>query len=546
MSDQAYSQPRATIVMIARERHALTETALDSLVQNTARPYRLIYTDSQTPDWLWQKLQQRAPEWGLELMRRTGRLWPQALRNLVLDSLDTDYVVFIDNDVLVSPGWLEKLIACADETNAGIVGPLYLWGDGIKPPMIHMAGGFLKRTKTAEGEILAQLHHLENEDYAKVATQLSRKQCDNVEFHCMLVRTAALKQMGGFDENILNVHEHVDVSLAMQKLGWATYMEPAAQVNFLHFAPYRLEDLAVFRWRWAKASTEASIQAFCDKWHVLNHAQAFDHMRNFVNKVLSAGIDPLRLSAQGNPSLNMPMRREELRQTRSDLLDMAVAQGYTTQELTILANGYRFAQAFTDGGYRPCGRPFINHLVGVASILLRYGFKLDMVLTGLMHTFYSHGPPHANGTEAALQTVGTVLGGNTSPVENRVRKYTLMNGDFSEFLGRAAPDLLISEAEIFILAAAVSIEINLNGEIRYSDRSDALSAEYAKPFADVCSLLGVDGLATTFSQIDRQASVVAELGTGLKQSYRLLADKQRAVSMSNNLLAQQQKLNQRS
>ena len=33
--------PRATIVMTARERHGLTERAIDSILSNTARPFRL-------------------------------------------------------------------------------------------------------------------------------------------------------------------------------------------------------------------------------------------------------------------------------------------------------------------------------------------------------------------------------------------------------------------------------------------------------------------------------------------------------------------------
>ncbi len=85
VSDSTHTPPRATIVMIARERHALTETALEYVNRNTAQPYRLIYTDGQTPDWLWQRLAQRAPQWGLELMRQHEALWPSALRNRVLE-----------------------------------------------------------------------------------------------------------------------------------------------------------------------------------------------------------------------------------------------------------------------------------------------------------------------------------------------------------------------------------------------------------------------------------------------------------------------------
>jgi hypothetical protein len=237
------------------------------------------------------------------------------------------------------------------------------------------------------------------------------------------------------------------------------------------------------------------------------------------------------------------MRRDELRQTRSDMLDLAAERGYSAKELGLLANGYRLAQAMTDAGYRPCGRPFINHLLGVACVLIHYGFKIDLVLTGLLHTFYSHGPSHANGLNAAVEMVRTLLGGSESPVEKRVRAYTLRNGDFSEFLKKPASQQLIADAEIFILAAAICIEINLSGEIRYSSRKDLLSAEYKQALTEACDLVGVPGLATTFAEIDRLAAVPAELNTRINQSYRLLDDKKQAVPMSNNLLAAQQKLN---
>ncbi|HEY8083991.1 MAG TPA: glycosyltransferase [Methylophilaceae bacterium] len=541
MDELAKQRPRVTIVMNARERHALTEVTLAAIVRHTPQPYRLIYTDGQTPDWLWEKLESRAEEWKLELVRHDRPIWPQALRNLVLDSIDTEYMVLIENDVMVSPGWLEPLIACADETNAGLVGPLYLWGDS-EAPLVHMAGAYLTMSSTPEGNILTQSHLYENVSYANVAAQLERVQCDNVESHCVLIRTSPLKAMGGFDEHILNAHEHVDVALDFKKQGWGIYIEPTSQVFFMHYAPYRLEDLAVFRWRWNRADVDASIQYFCDKWGVLNHPLAFDNVLNFIDHALIEDIDPIRASAQRKPLLETPMRREELRQSRSDLLDMAAEYGYSPQELAILSNGYRLAQSLTDGGYRPCSRPFINHLVGVASVLIRYGFKLDMVLVGLLHTFYSHGPSHPNGVNAAVDAVATLLGSTDSFIEKRVRSYTLKNGDFTEFLARPTPELLTSEAEIFILAAAVSIEINLSGEVCYSTRSDALSADFNQALAQVCDFLGVNGLSATFSQINRSASVPPELNTKLNQSYRLLSDKKNAVPMSNNLLSAQQKL----
>ena len=69
MNPQPKSGARATIVMTARERHALAERAIDSIVGATRRPYRFIYLDVQSPDGLREILARRSAEWGLEVIR---------------------------------------------------------------------------------------------------------------------------------------------------------------------------------------------------------------------------------------------------------------------------------------------------------------------------------------------------------------------------------------------------------------------------------------------------------------------------------------------
>ena len=41
---------------------------------------------------------------------------PNEWRAAIVPRLSSPYAVFIDNDVVVRAGWLEKLIACAEET----------------------------------------------------------------------------------------------------------------------------------------------------------------------------------------------------------------------------------------------------------------------------------------------------------------------------------------------------------------------------------------------------------------------------------------------
>ncbi|MGH9807288.1 MAG: glycosyltransferase family 2 protein, partial [Terriglobia bacterium] len=168
---------RVTIVVIRRERHGLTLTALESIRRNTAMLYRLIYVDSGIPSWLRAELLRRAGEWPLEVTEFADAAWPNHLRKRIATVIDTPYVVFVDNDVTVAPGWLESLIACADETGAGIVCPLYMIGDA-GTTKIHMAGGLLIRIEDPGGTLLVEQSLLKDHDLAEAGPGLRRRECD--------------------------------------------------------------------------------------------------------------------------------------------------------------------------------------------------------------------------------------------------------------------------------------------------------------------------------------------------------------------------------
>lgn len=527
---------RATIVMTVRERHGLTEQALDSILHNTDQPYRLIYADVQSPDWLRDRLAIYSKKWGFEVVRFDEHLWPQQVRNRLIDSIDTEYVVYIDNDVEVELGWLTRLIACADETGAGVVGPLYLQGDGKTWPKIHMAGGKLTWSNVEGGMILGQEHCLANIDPRAVSKELVRRPCDFIEYHCVLIRTHLVRDSALLDENIYCVHEHIDTSLASRKLGYSVYMEPLARVHYLIFSDCMLDDLPIFRARWAIADGEASMNAFANKWNIVNDDRSFGNTKKFLYNHLKS-TDPIREYASTDLSRNAPMLRVELQQTRSGLLDLAVERGYSAPEMALLASAYRVAHKLMDGGYRSCGRPFINHLVGTASVLLRYGFRMEIVAAGMLHAVYSHCPAHAAGPKAATEMVCAALGGAGSPLEKIVSAYTQRTSSWQNLLAQPEPlsSLTVLDAEIIAIVAANEIEMHMSGEFRYSGRADAINPKIVQLISHVCRIFGVPGLYETLV-VARQSSatVLPELMTGLRSSYRIAKDRVRLTRMQSN------------
>ena len=108
-----------TIVVVPRERFSYTRRSLASVFENTATPFKLIYVDPGTPSIVRKYLQGKMGRIRRTLsFSRDGYISPNRARNWAWQEVQTKYTVFLDNDALVTPGWLEELVRCADETGA--------------------------------------------------------------------------------------------------------------------------------------------------------------------------------------------------------------------------------------------------------------------------------------------------------------------------------------------------------------------------------------------------------------------------------------------
>jgi hypothetical protein len=255
-----------TVVVVPRERFSATKRSLGSLFDNTPRPFRLVYVSAGAPTSVQRYLEAASEEMQFRLMT-TGYLSPNQARNVALREVSTKYVAFLDNDALVTPCWLDRLVQCAEETGAAIVGPLYLIGE-IEQKLIHMAGGTLHFKEKDGHRIVYDEHRLADVRLDALPAPLQRSECDFVEFHCMLGRTAFLKQLGALDEGLLSLHEHIDVGWAARTAGGTVFVEPAAVATYVPPPPLEWSDLPYFMLRWSDDWSNASVEHFRKKWGV--------------------------------------------------------------------------------------------------------------------------------------------------------------------------------------------------------------------------------------------------------------------------------------
>jgi hypothetical protein len=264
------AQPRVTVIVLPRESFAHATRSLESLYAAPGIDFDLVYLDAATPAPLRSRLRRQARERGFTLARAEPPHTPNRLRNLGLRLARTEFVVFVDNDVVFAGDWLGALVRCADATLADVVGPLICIGD---PPFrrVHSAGGDCYVENTPRGGHFHESHRFIDRPLDEaLRSSLVREPMNLVEFHCMLVRRAIFERIGPLDEKLTSAGEHSDLCMSVRAAGGRIVFEPAAAVNQLLPLPFPhdLASLPFFLRRWSPRSNAQSLHRLCEKYRI--------------------------------------------------------------------------------------------------------------------------------------------------------------------------------------------------------------------------------------------------------------------------------------
>jgi len=258
--------PKVTIVVSPRERFSFTQVSLESLYNHTQMPFHLVYVDGNSPPPVRDYLVAQAAEKSFELVRIDHFLTPNQARNIGISKVQTPYVVFVDNDVIVSPGWLEALVQCAEETQAAIVGPLTCQDEPVHET-VHFANGEARIIVDVKGRRrLREKMRFQGQKVAKIAPRLQRTPAELIEFHCMLVNMNVFRDLGPLDEGFLNTKEHVDLCMAVAQAGQPIYFEPASVITYVPGISWNWADLHLYMLRWSDAWETTSLSHLQEKW----------------------------------------------------------------------------------------------------------------------------------------------------------------------------------------------------------------------------------------------------------------------------------------
>lgn len=258
---------KVTIVMTIRENYSLTIQTIDSLIQYTTAPYRFIFVNYKVPDNILQEVLQKG---NIEIFNSDSP-YPSVSMKSVISEIKTPYTVFLDNNISFSQNWLENLIICMEINKAGVVGPAYLWNTNL----IHMFGGNITITDNNFTE-----SHFHMNQSANILKTLKTRKCDFVEFHCLMIRTDLLQQ-GALDDSMLIIHQHIDLSFMVKKMGYDTFVTPHSVMTYANQVIIQNYEIDLFKERWNINIAEKDIEYFCKKWN-FKDGPGFEGVRNFL------------------------------------------------------------------------------------------------------------------------------------------------------------------------------------------------------------------------------------------------------------------------
>jgi len=273
--------PKVTIVVVPHQCFNYTQQSLESIYKYTDIPFKLVYIDGYSPKKHQQYLETQSQEKGFRLIRTDKYVTPNQARNIGLKHVDTEYVVFINNDILVTAGCLNPLMQCIQETNASVVTPVCLEGE---KQLVHSAGGSLEFQYRNGNLDLFDNRLFINNYFDKVKPLLKRKPTQIINLNCLLARTSIFSKIGNLDEGLMNCAQDIDFCLSVFAVGGTIYIEPESIVNYLPVTELRLSDTAYYILIWNYVWKRKSINHFQEKWGLGKDAKFISNMFEKVNQ----------------------------------------------------------------------------------------------------------------------------------------------------------------------------------------------------------------------------------------------------------------------
>jgi GT2 family glycosyltransferase/glycosyltransferase involved in cell wall biosynthesis len=257
------TEPLVSIVIPVHNGWELTHACLRSLAAESSKvPYEVIVVDDASTDETPRRLENIDGIRVLHLDHNGGFLHAV---NTGAGAAGGDFLLLLNNDVEVQPGWLDALVATAEsDSNIGIIGARLIYPDG----RLQEAGAIIWNDAT--GWNYGRYQDSKDPSFS------FRRDVDYCSGACLLVRNDLWKKAGGFDAQFAPAYyEDADLAFSARALGYRVVYEPKSIVIHKEGSSYGTDASAT-----KTSLMENNRKSFQDKWSAeLLHHVPFDETR---------------------------------------------------------------------------------------------------------------------------------------------------------------------------------------------------------------------------------------------------------------------------
>ena len=258
--------PDATVVVVARDRWTATPARVRQLIDTTGPHPVVVVAAGARPSVVRELAQpQRDDALGrVEVVPSDAFLPGNEARNRGASSATGEWLAFVENDVVMSDGWLDALLERGAATGADVVFPAFLV-PGPDGPVVHGLGCELEVDGPLGAQRVRETQHLIGRRWDEVEGEVVETERVQSEPHCFVVRRSLYDDLGGLDPGLLGWFDHTDLALHVRARGARSLLVP--QATCLYGPPsLALNDLPTFAKRWGVPWYQASLRHLCATW----------------------------------------------------------------------------------------------------------------------------------------------------------------------------------------------------------------------------------------------------------------------------------------
>ncbi|HCC84746.1 MAG TPA: glycosyl transferase, partial [Candidatus Pacebacteria bacterium] len=117
--------PKVSIVILIYNQPRLSKIAIESVLNRSKYPnFELILVDNKSNFETLKMLKTYQTQPNVKLILNSENLGFAKGNNLGMKTATGEYIVLLNNDVRVTPGWIERLVYHVRGSKAGLVGPV--------------------------------------------------------------------------------------------------------------------------------------------------------------------------------------------------------------------------------------------------------------------------------------------------------------------------------------------------------------------------------------------------------------------------------------